>query len=79
MTATGCDNGACLRRGRIFLAACRDFVQLQSRVCSLAVVELQHGTKSLSTLDVACNGINILTRLNQLIAQSLMVPLRLGT
>ena len=40
------------------------------------MVELQHATKSLLTFNVAGSGTNILTRFNQLIAQSLMVPLR---
>ena len=38
------------------------------------MVILQHATKSLSAFDPASDGIKIIDWLNQLIAQSLMVP-----
>ena len=38
------------------------------------MVVLQHATESLTALDFAISGSCIIARLNQLIAQSLMVP-----
>ena len=40
----------------------------------MSVVVLQHATESLTAFDFAITGSSIFARLNQLIAESLMVP-----
>jgi hypothetical protein len=60
---------------RTFIAEGHRQRRLQRRSRSATVVVLQHATKAITALDPASNRISIILRLDELVAEALMVSL----
>jgi hypothetical protein len=52
-----------------------DSVQLRIKSSGASVVVLQHATEPFSALDLTSDGTNILIRINEMVAQALMISL----